>query len=103
MKTMIYNLARPAVAGWVFTAGAIADILSTAPQVENEANPVAVWVFSLVGFWAGAILLKMACALVVGVLCYVRKYPEWFESLLWNLAGFSFLAVALHNLNNIIS
>ena len=102
MRKIIYTLANPATAGWIFTAGAIADILSTAPQVHAEANPIASWVFCQVGFWSGAILMKLAAALIIGGFCYFRQYPDWFESLLWNIAGFSWLAVAAHNLNNLL-
>ena len=102
MHKIIYTLAKPAVAGLIFTAGAIADILTTAPQVHAESNPVAAWVFCQVGFWSGAILMKLGAALIIGAICYVREYPAWFEALLWTVAGFSWIAVSVHNISNLI-
>ena len=101
MKTPILILARPVVAGWVFTAGAVADILTTAPQVHNEANPIASWVFDELGFWPGAILMKLAVALAFGALAYARNYPDWFRAFVYDLAGLVWLYAAIHNLNNL--
>lgn len=96
-------MSNPEVSGWLCFAGAAADILTSAPHVENELNPIAAWVFSQVGFWAGAILMKFAAVLVAESIAYVRGYPEWFRVFILSGMGLAWLCVAFHNLNVFLS
>jgi len=100
MRKIIYTIAKPEVSGWLVAFAAAADILSTAPQVEHEANPIAAWVFAEVGFWPGAILMKLAAVLLIESIAYARKYPDWFRSLMFLIFSCAWFGAALHNINN---